>query len=168
MCTKMEELISQLYEVILDDDDEQKHRLYNRDKSDATKLAWKRHHHSYMSGVRKRERDKMNKTLMDITKELNNALSEAELKQDNVFDKSLTLTFNTLTGGIALSIDDKTKNVSISTILGEHGSGNYALTQQQDFKILYDGLKEDLTNLCDTIDKEMEQILAKHGLRSTK
>lgn len=46
----------------------------------------------------------------------------------------------------------------------------YRLTEYDDatLKVLYSNLKDDLMNLCKTFDEEINQILAKNGLKSTK
>ena len=45
---------------------EQQHRLRNREKSDASKIAWKKHHSSYMRGTRKRVRNMENTTFYTL------------------------------------------------------------------------------------------------------
>ena len=143
------------------DKEEQKHRLRNREKSDAAKIAWKKHHSSYMRGNRNKERDMR---FYDIAKELYK-LSEESIIRDNTFKKQLDLRFDSIAGGISLGIkDDK---VSISCSLKQTGSGSYAL-QQGDPESLYEQLKEDLQNICKMVDDEVKQILAKYGLKSTK
>ena len=86
------------------DEEERSHRLNNREKSDAAKLAWKRHHSSYMRGTRKRERNMENRTFYGIAKELDEAVNEATIQTDNVFDKQEVLSFDTISGGIAFGI----------------------------------------------------------------
>ena len=73
------------------DREEQHRRLTEPHRSKATKLAWKKHHNSYMRGVRKRERDNMNKSFYDIAKQLECLMNEAETEKDNVFDLSLII-----------------------------------------------------------------------------
>ena len=157
-------------ESILDDNDEQKHRLRNREKSDASKLAWKRNHASYMRGIRKREREDMKKTrtLLDICKEMK--LDEAELSRDNVFQNELNIDLQNIAGGISLKINKENGNVSISTSLEQSGSGQYRLTNydEESLKNLYNALKDDLMQLCENFDDEIEGLLSKHGLKSTK
>lgn len=143
---------------------EQQHRIHNREKSDAAKLAWKRHHSSYMRGTRKRERDMENKTFYSIAKDLDR-LSEESIVTDNVFDKDLDLSFDTIAGGLSMGIHDNT--ISFSCSLNQTGSGSYAL-ENDDPKKLYKSLAEDLQNIANMVDNEMHQIIAKYGLKSTK
>lgn len=146
--------------------EEQKHRLYNRGKSDASKLAWKRNHFSYMSGVRKRERKNMKRSFYDICKEFD----EAKIEKDNIFKTNLDISLENIAGGINLAINKDNGNVSISTALIPSGSGQYRLTDfnDEELKRLYGELKEELTQICQNFDEEISQMLAKHGLKSTK
>ena len=148
------------------DREEQKHRLHNRDKSDAAKLGWKRNHVNYTLGNRKKERENMNKSFYDICKEFD----ESEISKDNVFDTELNISLDNIAGGISMSINRENGNVSISTSLEQTGSGQYRLTQYDDetLKTLYNNMKNDLTELCKSFDEEIAQVLAKNGLRSTK
>lgn len=149
-----------IYTLNETEEDERKHRLHNKEKSDAAKIAWKRHHSSYMRGVRKKER--MN--FYDLAKEMEK-VNESKIVRDNVFDKQLDISFDTISGGISFGIKDGT--VSFSCSLEETGSGSYAL-EQGDETALYNDIKEDLKQICQMVDDEMRQILAKHGLKSTK
>lgn len=154
----------------MDDREEQKHRLHNREKSDTAKLAWKRNHANYMRGIRKREREDMKKTrtLLDICKEMK--LDEAQLSRDNVFQNELNIDLQNIAGGISLKINKENGNVSISTSLEQSGSGQYRLTNydEESLKNLYNALKDDLMQLCQNFDDEIEGLLSKHGLKSTK
>lgn len=159
----------------MDKDREQLHnRLKNKDKSKQTELAWKRHHASYMRGARERSRNNMNKTFYGVAKELeemmSNEIDEAAMTQDNQIEDELDITFNNLTGGIGLDIDDKTGNVSISVQLKETGSGNYRAenTNPQELDNLYKNLKTDLLNLARNFDEEVQQLVTRYGLKSTK
>lgn len=143
------------------DREAQRHRLTNRKKSDAAKLAWKRHHNSYMNGVRKRERDMENKTFYSLAKELD----EATKVRDNVFKKELDISFDTISGGISLGINNGT--ISFSCSLNETGSGSFALEAGHE-ETLYKSIAEDLFNICKMVDDEMKQLIAKYGLKSTK
>lgn len=143
------------------DREAQRHRLTNRKKSDAAKLAWKRHHNSYMNGVRKRERDMENKTFYSLAKELD----EATKVRDNVFKKELDISFDTISGGISLGINNGT--ISFSCSLNETGSGSFALEAGHE-EALYKSISEDLFNICKMVDDEMKQLIAKYGLKSTK
>lgn len=147
------------------EDNEQKHRLHNREKSDAAKLAWKRHHSSYMSGTRKRERNMENRTFYNIAKDLDEKINECKIVRDNVFEKQFDLSFDTISGGISLGIKDGT--VSFSCSLEETGSGSYKL-QNGEEEALYNDLKESLQQICQMVDDEMKQLIARHGLKSTK
>jgi len=153
------------------EDDAQRHRLRNKDKSDAAKLAWKRHHQSYMTGTRKRERNMENKTFYSIAREIDSkltkdeGLNEESIVRDNVFDKQLDLSFDTISGGLSFGIKEGT--ISFSCSLEETGSGSYAL-EQGDEESLYKSIKEDLQNICKMVDDEMRQLIAKYGLKSTK
>ena len=143
------------------DREAQRHRLTNRKKSDAAKLAWKRNHSSYMKGVRKRERDMENKTFYSLAKELD----EATKVRDNVFKKELDISFDTISGGISLGINNGT--ISFSCSLNETGSGSFALEAGHE-EALYKSISEDLFNICKMVDDEMKQLIAKYGLKSTK
>lgn len=159
------------------EDDAQKHRLTNKDKSNKTKLAWKKYHGHYMSGTRKRERREMNQSFYKTCKELdeyvNEALkdiNEADITKDNVFDNKISVQFNSIAGGISVSLNDTNGNVSFSTNLEQSGSGQYKLPDwnAESLKTLHTSLKNDLLALCENFDKEIDQILAKNGLKSTK
>lgn len=160
------------------EDNEQKHRLHNKKKSNKSKLAWKKYHGHYMTGVRKRERREMNqsfyKTCQELDEYINEALkddiNEAEISRDNVFENKLAINFESVSGGLACTINKDNGNVSFSTTLEQSGSGMYRLTEYDDatLKVLYSNLKDDLMNLCKTFDEEINQILAKNGLKSTK
>lgn len=145
----------------MSDEEARKHRLTNRKKSDAAKLAWKRNHYSYMRGVRKRERDMENKTFYSLAKELD----EATKVRDNVFKKELDISFDTISGGISLGINNGT--ISFSCSLNETGSGSFALEAGHE-EALYKSISEDLFNICKMVDDEMKQLIAKYGLKSTK
>lgn len=145
----------------MSDEQARKHRLTNRKKSDVAKLAWKRNHYSYMRGVRKRERDMENKTFYSLAKELD----EATKVRDNVFKKELDISFDTISGGISLGINNGT--ISFSCSLNETGSGSFALEAGHE-EALYKSISEDLFNICKMVDDEMKQLIAKYGLKSTK
>lgn len=151
------------------EDDAQKHRLRNKKKSNATKLAWKRNHSNYMSGVRERERKEMNKSFYDICKEKEHVL-EAQVSRNNVFKDKLAFGFDNIAGGIAVSINKDNGTLSISTSLEQTGSGQYGLTNYDDaaLKTLFSNIKNDLLNLCQNFDDEISQIMAQNGLKSTK
>lgn len=160
------------------EDNEQKHRLTNKEKSNKSKLAWKKYHGHYVSGVRKRERKEMNqsffKTCQELEETINEALKddiqEAEVSKDNVFKNKINIKFNNIAGGIAISLNDTNGNVSISTSLEQSGSGMYKLTDwdEETLKQLHTSLKNDLLALCQNFDDEINQIIAKNGLKSTK
>ena len=153
------------------EDKERHNRLTNKEKSYAAQKAWKRHHASYMRGTRERERNMENKTFYGIAKELESRLTEAEVAKDNVFEQNALITFNNISGGISIGINKEDQTVSISCTLPEQGSGAYKLLNAQDetaLQNLYTNLKEDLLNLCNTFDQEIQQIISKNGLKSTK
>ena len=154
-----------IYTLNETEEDERKHRLHNKEKSDVAKIAWKRHHSSYMRGTRKRQRNMENRTFYNIAKEMDEKLNETKIVRDNVFDKQLDLSFDTISGGISLGIKNGT--VSFSCSLEETGSGSYKL-EQGDEEALYNDLKEELQRICQMVDDNMKQILAQHGLKSTK
>ena len=53
------------------------HRLTNRKKSNAAKMAWKKHHSNYMRGVRNRQRDSLNQSTLDMQiKDINEELQK--------------------------------------------------------------------------------------------
>ena len=151
------------------EDDAQRHRLRNKDKSDAAKLAWKRHHSSYMTGTRKRGRDMENKTFYSLAKELDSKVesikNEEAIVRDNEFTEQLDLSFDTISGGISMGIKDGT--ISFSCSLEETGSGSYSLVDG-DLSGLYKQIREDLQNICNMVDDEMRQVIARYGLKSTK
>lgn len=158
----------------MDQDREEQHRrLTEPHKSQATKLAWKRHHNNYMQGMRKRSREEMNKSFYDVAKELEECLKlhEAKVKKDDIFDLNCELVFDNISGGISFTIDPETGSVSFSTSLDEQGHGAYRLENmpqsQDEFKSLYNDLKDELSTLATTIDDNMKQISAKHGLRES-
>lgn len=149
--------------------------LLDRKKSQQGKIAWKRHHASYMRGTRERERNMENKTFYGMAKDLEAKLesnvNEAQMTQDNVFDSKLEIVFENITGGIGLSVDDKTGSISISVVLKEIGSGNYKLANAnstEDIKNVYTNIKQDLLNLCQNFDNEVKQVITRYGLKSTK
>lgn len=147
----------------------QHHRLTNREKSDAAKLAWKRNHANYMKGTRKRTRDMENKTFLSVARELEakteGLINEESVMKDNVFDKEAKFSFDTISGGISMGI--KNGRVSFSTSLEEVGSGSYALEQGGEEE-LFKSLSTDLQNICKMVDDHMKQLLAQYGLKSTK
>ena len=98
------------------------------------------------------------------------AMTEAEVTRDNVFETELDVSLDSIAGGISLQINKDNGNVSISTSLEQTGSGMYKLTDWDDatLKTLYSALKDDLLNLCKNFDEEINQIIAKNGLKSTK
>ena len=149
-----------------DEEEARKHRIRNREKSDAAKLAWKRHHYSYSKANRKKERDNMTKDFYSVAK----ALQEATIQTDNVFELEAHIDLDNISGGIGLKIE-KDGNVSISMLLNQSGSGNYKLvnaTPNENYKNLYNSLLDDLKQLANTIDTEIQQIITKNGLSSTK
>lgn len=165
----------------MDNEREQQHRrLTNKHKSHGAEKAWKRHHGSYMKGVRKRERDKIKSIYADRNKDENmdnlsikeiNKLFESEVIKDNVFKNDLGISFNNIAGGVVVDINPKDANVSISTTLDGTGEGSYKLVNaqgEQDYINLYESIKEELTNICNRFDEEISQLLSKYGLKSTK
>lgn len=151
------------------DREEQKHRLHNRDKSDAAKLGWKRNRVSYTLGNRKKERESMNKSFYDICKEMDN-IAEAKEGRDDIFEGEYEVTLQNIAGGIAYKINKETGNISFSTTLEQSGSGQYRLLNYDDKTLeeLYKNLKADIMELCQNFDDGIQQIIAKHGLNSTK
>lgn len=145
-------------------------RFIDRNKSQAGKKGWKRHHASMMHGVRERERNMENKTFYGVTNDLEEMLDEAKIIRDDVFDQEYDLSFEFISGGVSLKVNKETGEVSITTSLSETGSGAYKLEVADDasLKQIYDGLKEDITNICKRFDEEVQQSLAKYGLKSTK
>lgn len=152
------------------EDDAQRHRLRNKDKSNATKIAWKRKHSNYMRGVRERERKEMNRSFYDVCKDMVENLTEAKVSRTNVFKDKINIDFATIAGGLAISINKDNGTLSISTSLEPSGSGMYGLTDYDEasLKALLLNIKDDLLNLCNTFDEEINQIMAKNGLKSTK
>lgn len=145
----------------------------NPHRSKGGKIAWKRHHSSYMRGVRKREREKMNKTFYDITQELKEALglTEAKITKDDIFDYTFEVSLSNMSGGISFNINKETGDVSFTTLLVESGKGNYRLENntntEDDYKNLYNNIKDDFATLATTIDDSIKQILLKYGLKET-
>lgn len=154
----------------MSEEEQRKNRLNNKDKSKQTELAWKRHHGSYMRGARKRSRNSMNKTFYGVAKEIEAAMTEAAMTQNNELDNELDITFENITGGFGMTVD-KDGNVSLSVQLKETGSGNYRLPSEQsseELNTLYKNLKDDLLNLCRNFDSEVSQLIQRYGLKSTK
>lgn len=147
----------------------QHNRLTNPHRSKSAKIGWKRYRGNYMRAARKKERDSMNKSFYSLSKEIAEALSEAKIEKDNVFELNSEILFENISGGIAISINDG--NISISTLLNEDGQGNYKLfntPQDEDsYKNLYNDLKDELFEICKYVDQNIKQVLAKHGLRET-
>ena len=148
----------------------EENRFIDRNKSRAAKKGWKRHHSSMMRGVRERERNMENKTFYGVTNDLEEMLDEAKIIRDDIFDQEYDLSFEFISGGVSLKVNKETGEVSITTSLSETGSGAYKLEVGDDaaLKQVYDGLKEDITNICKRFDEEVQQSLAKYGLKSTK
>lgn len=146
--------------------EEQRHRLYNRERSDATKIAWKKYRVNYNRGIKKREREEMRKSFYDICREMD----EANITRDNVFESNLDISLETIAGGISLAINKENGNISISTTLEQTGSGQYKPTNYDEntLKQIYNDIKADLLDLCQSFDDEINQIIAKYGLKSTK
>ena len=158
----------------MDDREAQHNRLTNHKSSKATKLAWKRHHDSFMRGIRKRERNKMNKTFYSISKELEECLSslkEAEQVKNDVFNLEYGLEFDKVSGGISFNINKEDGSVSISTSLNEGGRGSYKLVNppvdETGYKNLFEELKDEFQYIASTLDDSVKQILAKHGISET-
>lgn len=156
----------------MDTDREAQHRrLTEPHRSKAAKLAWKRHHNSYMQANRKKERDNMNKSFYAISKELEesiNKINEAKVNKDDIFDLNCEISLSNISGGLSFKINKDTGEVSISTSMLEVGHGNYRLEnmpEQEALKGLYEELKDELEQLANTVDQSMTQIIAKHGLR---
>ena len=158
-------------ENYLQDREALQHRLQNREKSNAAKLGWKRNHGHYTIGIKKRERDRMNKSFYDVCKDMEEHLiTEAEITKDNVFETKADISLESIAGGISLSVNKENGNVSISTSLEQTGSGMYRPTNADanGMQEIYNNIKEDLFNLCKNFDSEINQIMAKYGLKSTK
>ena len=155
----------------MSEEEARKHRLTNKKKSKAAELAWKRNHQSYMTGTRKRERNMENKTLYSLAQDLDTRVSKDEnlneesIVKENPFDQESKFSFNTIAGSICMLINDG--KVSFSCGLDETGSGSYGL-ENGNVEQFYKDLSQDLQMICDMVDKEMQQVLAKYGLKSTK
>ena len=151
------------------EDDEQRHRLRNKHKSNSAKLDWKRNHGNYMRGARERERQSMNRSFYDICK-ANEHLVEAQVSRNNVFKDKLAFGFDNIAGGIAVSINKDNGTLSISTSLEQTGNGQYGLTNFDDatLQALFSNIKNSLLDLCQNFDEEISQIMAQNGLKSTK
>ena len=147
----------------------EENRFIDRNKSQSGKKAWKRHHASFMQGVRERERNMENKTFYGVTKELEEVLDEAKILQQGDISKEFQTTFEFIAGGVAAKLDKATGKISISVALGETGSGAYALQQPNNEQLqqIFTGLREDLQNICNRFDEEVQQVVAKYGLKST-
>ena len=149
----------------------QHRRLTEPHRSKAAKLAWKRHHSSYMRANRKKERDNMNKSFYSISKELEESikqLEEAKVEKEDIFDFNCQIVLSNMSGGISFAINKETGEVSLSTALLEDGRGNYRIQNFKDagsLEGLYEELKDDIEQLANTIDQSLTQIIAKHGLR---
>ena len=112
----------------------------------------------------------MNKTFYGVAKEIEGVLSEAAMTQDNEIDKQLDITFEHLSGGVGLTIDDQNNDVSISVQLKETGAGNYKaiVGDPQELNNLFQNLKTDILSLCRNFDDEIAQLVNRYGLKSTK
>lgn len=151
-------------------------RLTNKHRSHASELAWKRHHGKYMQGMRKRQRDNL-RSIYDLDKdesmdieELNRQFREATIEKDNVFEKTEVISFENLAGGITLSVGDD-NIVNLTTSLEKSGCGSYKSSVELDdagLQSLYSEFKDELKMVCDNLDKEIQQLLAKHGLKPTE
>lgn len=170
-CIKLEIASVNKIEEIMDQDRQaQHHRLTNRKKSDAAKKAWKKHHYSYAKANRRKEREMDNTFFKQFDETIRKALYEAEATRDNVFEKECTISFDNMSGGISMSIS-KEGNVSLTSSLDETGAGSYKtlnVANDQALQTLYNNIKADLLELCKNFDTELAQIIAKHGLKSTK
>lgn len=107
--------------------------------------------------------------IKNLTKTLK-TFNEAKVDQDNVFENELKISLENLAGGIALTINKENGNVSITTILDPSGSGMYRLTDFNDetLKTLFSNLKNDLKEICQSFDEEINLLMSKNGLKSTK
>lgn len=156
-----------------DDREAQHNRLTNAHRSRGAKKGWLRHRDSYMRANRKKERENTSRTFLSISRELAEALkdvNEAKLADENVFKLDFDVKFEHLAGGVSVVIDKKTGEVSFSVALNEDSKGGYkleSLPSEEGYKQLYEDLKDDLLELCDTVDKGIMQIVAQHGLRTT-
>ena len=145
-------------------------RFIDRNKSRAAKKGWKRHHASMMRGVRERERNMENKTFYGVTNDLEEMLDETKILPDGELHNDLNITFEFISGGFSAKLNEETGDISMSVNLRETGSGCYNLEQTNlaQSKQIFKDIRQDLQNLCDNFDKEIKQLLARYGLKSTK
>ena len=161
-------------EVKKDFEDE---RLVNQKRSQASKLAWKKHHNSYRRGMKKRSRNMDRnlydtRSIKDIINDLKEALSEAEIERNNQFDLETDIRFSALPGGIKTTVDTENNTVGLTLFLDEQGGqGNYRLkndlSDDVGFENLQENLKNDLKLAMDSFDESITQIINKYGLLPT-
>ena len=84
---------------------------------------------------------------------------------DNIFENKVNITFDNLSGGISLGLDEDT--ISISVSLNEEGSGSYKLASGDTLEV-FKKFKNDVKELCTTFDNGLEELLQRYGLKSTK
>ena len=165
------EISEKLQAIIEDDEEAQKHRVTNRKKSDAAKLGWKRHHYNYMKGNRMKSRN--SDSFLQIAKNLedNMQMIEAKVDKDNIFDYQCDIIFDNIAGGISFSIDKQSGNLSLSTFITEDSAGNFKQenggNSQEELRVLYDNIKEEIEEIANTVDESLKQVFAKYGLRKT-
>ena len=157
------------------ENDAQHRRLRHPHQSHGAKQGWLRHRANYMRGIRKRERDNMNdtKTFYDVSKDLEEALKEIDEAKVNgdIFDLACTVAFDNIAGGLSFKINPDNGTVSFTADLTEQGQGNYkllnALENEDDYRGLYEELKDELEAIVSTIDTSIKQVIARHGLSQT-
>ena len=150
--------------------EEQHRRLTEPHRSKGAKIGWKRHKSSYNRANRKKERDSMNTSFYDIAKQLEETMNESEVIVDDMFTSGCEIAFEHIAGGIGIKVNAETGEISITSTLAEEGHGNYKLETSpmtDTYKQLYEDLKDEFSTLCNTFDKGVQQIIAKHGLRTT-
>lgn len=152
-------------------------RLVNQKRSQASKLAWKKHHNSYRRGIKKRSRNMdrelyNTRNIKDIISDLKEALNEAEIERNNQFNLESDIRFSALPGGVKTSINTENNTVGLTLFLDDRGGqGNYRLkndlSDDVGFENLHENVMEDLKLAMDSFDQSIAQIINKYGLLPT-
>ena len=152
-------------------------RLVNQRRSQASKLAWKKHHNSYRRGINKRSRN-MDRGIYDtknikaIIADLKEALQEAKIERNNQFELQTDIRFAALPGGVKTSINREDNTVGLTLFLDElGGQGAYKLKNEINDDIGFENLNQNIMNdlklAMDSFDQAIAEIVNKYGLLPT-
>ena len=152
-------------------------RLVNQKRSQASKIAWKKHHNSYRRGINKRSRNMERglydtRSIKDIVGELKECLNEAEVERNNQFEFETDIRFASLPGGVKTSINKDDSSIGLTLFLDENGGqGRYQMKNEIQDELGYENLQEnlmtDLKTAMDSFDQAIAQIINKYGLLPT-